>query len=216
MRIKNECTVSPRGLVRHVRHGLGWINPLDLNGISFIRLMDDFPKPTDRSPRWHKELRAKFLYLNGLYLGKSKTEPAHINLYIHNVYRGLPSYLWWSPLPTLMITDVLAHEVGHHLIAMRGYIFEATEKFRHQEIVEEFCDRYAVGIVKKMMGRWYYRLGRWALKHLAKWNFDIGSLDLREKKFKRAAERYLTAFHLDNNREDALYWYRRAEDAGNA
>ena len=84
MKIRNESTFSPRGLVRHVERGLDWINPVDLKGISFIRLMDDLPKPTDWSPHWHKDLKKRYLYINGLYVGTYMHEPAHINLYVRS------------------------------------------------------------------------------------------------------------------------------------
>jgi hypothetical protein len=211
MKIRNECTLSPRGLVRNVQRSLDWISPLDLNGISFIRLMDDLPKPTDRSPHWHKDLKKRYVYLNGLYVGRYQNEPAHINLYVRNLYRGIPSLLWQTPIPTLMIADTLAHEVGHHLIFTRGYVFQPTEVFKHKEVVEEFCDRYAVSIVKKMMVKRRYRLCRWTLKGLAGWHFGLGSFDEGLKRDGHAAEHFLTAFHLNNNFEYALYLYRRAK-----
>jgi hypothetical protein len=216
MKIRNECTFSPRGLIRTVERSLGWIDPLDLHGVSFIRLLDDLPKPTDRSPRWHKDLKKRYDCLTGLYYGKFKNEPAHITLYIRNLYRGIPSLLQLTPLPTLVITETLAHEVGHHLISTRGYIFQPAEAFDHKEVVEEFCDRYAFTVVKKMLAKSQYRVSRWILKKLAGWYYDFASLDWNEKKYKKAAERFLTAFLLDRNCEDALYWHSRAKDAGNA
>ena len=134
---------------------------------------------------------------------------------IRNLYRGIPSLFQSTPLLRLVIVETLAHEVGHHLIVTRGYIFQPTEIFKHRESVEEFCDRYAFSIVKRMMGKRRYRFFRWILKNLASWYYSFGSLDWKEKKYKRAAERFLTSFHLDSNREDALYWYRRAKDTGN-
>jgi hypothetical protein len=216
MKIRNESTFSPRGLVRHVERSLDWINPVDLKGISFIRLMDDLPQPTDRSPHWHKELKRRYLYLNGLYVGKYKTEPAHINLYVRNLYRGIPSFLTTTSIPTLVIAGILAHEVGHHLIYTRGYVFQPTEVFKHKEIVEEICDRYAVSIVKKMMVKSRYRFSQWLVRRLAGWHLAMGSFDEGRKQLGQAAEHFLTAFHLDNNREDALYLYRRATHNGNA
>lgn len=210
MKIRNESAFSPRGLIPHVERSLAWINPLDLKGISFIRLMDDLPKPTDRSPRWHKDLKKDYLHLLGLYWGKHKNEPAHINLYVRNLYRGIPSLLATTSIPTLVIAGTLAHEVGHHLICTRGYIFQPTEVFKHKEIVEEFCDRFAVSIVKNMMGKWRYRMSRWLIRRLAGWHLAMGSFDEGRKKQMQAAEHFLTAFYLDNNREDALYLYRRA------
>jgi hypothetical protein len=216
MKIRNECTSSPRGLIRSVERSLDWIDAIDLYGVSFIRLLDDLPKPTDRSPRWHKDLKKRHDYLTGLYSGKFKNQPAHITLYIRNLYRGIPSLLQPTPLSTLVITETLAHEVGHHLISTRGYIFQPTEAFEHQEVVEEFCDRYAFTVVKKMLAKPHYRLSRWTLSKLAGCYYDSASVDWNKNKYKQARERFLTAFLLDSNFDDALYWYWRASDAGNA
>jgi hypothetical protein len=216
MKIRNESTVSPDGLVRHVERGLDFFNPLDLNGISFIRLVDDLPKPTDRSPRWHKDVKKRYLYLYGQYFSKHKHEPTHINLYIRNLYRGIPSLLALTPIPTLILAETLAHEVGHHLIATRGYVFQPTEIFKHEEVVEEFCDRYAFSIVNKMLAHWRYRFWRWTAKRLAGWHLAMGSFNEGMKKQTKAADHFLTAFHLDSTREDALYYYRRAKHVGNS
>jgi hypothetical protein len=212
MKIKNESTFSPRGLVGHVERGLGWINPLDVKGISFIRLLDDLPKPTDRSPHWQKDLKKQYLYVNGLYMGKHENEPAYINLYVRNLYRGIPSFLFTTPIPTLTMAYILGHEVGHHLIHTRGYIFQPTEVFKHKEIVEEFCDRYAVGILKKMLASRRYRFWRWAVKMLAEWHLAMGSFNEGLKKPNKAAYHFMTAFHLDNDRENALYSYWQQQE----
>lgn len=189
---------------------------MDVQGISFIRLMDDLPKATDRSPHWHKDLKKRNVYLTGLYKRKYKNEPAYITLYIRNLYRGIPAVLQLTPLPTLVIVGTLAHEVGHHLITTQGYIFQPTETFDDKEVVEEFCDRYAFSIVKKMLAKSHYRVSSWILKKLAGWYYDFASLDWKNKKYRDARERFLTAFLLNSNLEDALYWHRRAGDAFNA
>jgi len=213
MKIRNECTVSPRGLIRSVERSLDWINPIDLDGISFIRLMDELPKTIDKFPLWQKDLKKRRVSLTGRYMARHKNEPAYITLYIRNLYRGIPSLLQFSPLPALVIQGTLAHEVGHHLIATRGYIFQPTETFDHQEVEEEFCDRYAFSVVNKMLPKAHYRMSNWILKKLADWYYDFASLDWNDKKYKDASERFLTAFLLNSNLDDALYWYWRAEDA---
>jgi|SRR5215813_3296553 len=211
MKIRNESTLSPRGLIRHVDRALEFFNPLDLNGISFIRLIDDLPKPTDRTPRWQRDLKKRYVYIYGLYVAEQKNEPTHINLYIRHLYRGIPSFLALSPIPTLAIAETLAHEVGHHLICSRGYIFQPTEVFKHDEVAEEFCDRYAFGLVNKMLAHRRYRLWRWVTKRMAGWHVAMGIFNEEMKKQTKAADHFLTAFHLDSTREEALYFYRRAK-----
>jgi len=216
MFIKNECINPPYGLLMQVRRSLAWISPLDLDGIAFIRLADELEEPNDKSPDWHKRAKAESISITGLYSGQHKDSPAQITLYVRDLYRGIPSLYWWTTVPTLNLIYTLAHEVGHHLIAKRGYIFQPDEKYKHTENEEDFCNRYAFGVTQKMMKRWYYRLGMWGLKDLAGWYYIFGCLDWNEKKYKKAAERFYISFHLDRNREDALNWYRSANALSNA
>jgi hypothetical protein len=216
MLIKNECTNPPYGLLKQVRRSLAWISPLDLDGIAFILLADEIGEPNAESPEWHKTAKAEGIGISGMYVSQQKNSPAHIILYIRDLYRGIPSFYWWTTVPTLNNVYTLAHEVGHHLIEKRGYIFQPDERYKHDENEEDFCNRYAFNVTQKMMGHWYYRLGAWALRDLAGWYYIFGCLDWKEKKYKKAAERFYTAFHLDRNREDALNWYRRAKELSNA
>src|SRR4030095_3334684 len=110
-------------------------------------------------------------------------------------------------IPTLTLAHIIGHEVGHHLINTRGYVFQPTEVFKHKEIAEEFCDRYAVGILKKMLVNRRYRFWRWIVKRLAGWHFAMGAFNEGLNNPQKAADHFLTAFHLDSDREDALYHY---------
>jgi hypothetical protein len=82
----------------------------------------------------------------------------------------MPRLYWYTPASTLNICYTLAHEVGHHLIATRGYVFEKTESYSDDEIEEEFCNRYAFVVTKRMLKRYYYRFGDWLLRDLAGWH----------------------------------------------
>jgi len=216
MLIENECNNPPYCLLNQIRRSLGWISPLDLDGIAYIRLTDEIEEPNDKSPDWHKRAQAEGIGITGLYVGQRKDSPAHVILYVRDLYRGIPFLYWWTTVPTLNISYTLAHEVGHHLIAKRGYIFQPGEKYKHDDNEEDFCNHYAFSVTQKMMKHWYYRFGMWGLKDLADWYYIFGCLDWKEKKYKKAAERFYICFHLDRNREDALNWYRRAKEEGNA
>jgi hypothetical protein len=216
MLVKNECKNSPLGLLRQVRRSLSWIHPADLHGIACIVLLDELEEPDLSSPEWHKRAKAEGVCVSGQYLSAVGKLPAQGNLYVRALYRGIPLVYRWTTAPSLSICYTLAHEVGHHLIAKRGYIFQDNELFSHPENKEEFCNRYAFGVTKSMMSRWHYRLGMWALKDLAGWYYAVGSTDWKRKNFKKAAENFYTSFHLDPNREDALNWYMRAKDEGHA
>ena len=216
MLVKNECQNSPFGLLNQVRRSLSWIDPLDMVGIESIVLMDEIEEPVQTSPDWHKRAKAEGLCVTGQYLHADRQSSAQVTLYVRGIYRGIPSIYRWTMVPNLSICYTLAHEVGHHLIATRGYVFQSNEIFRHPENKEEFCNRYAFRVTERMMSRWYYRLGMWALRDLAGWYYACGCADWKGKNFMKAAENFYTSFHLDPNREDALNWYLRAKDAGHA
>ena len=216
MILQNVCSTPPSGLITQVRRALAWISPPDLAGIERIRLLDRIEKPSAASPSWQRWAYAEGVGVLGLYVREDKGRPAYINLYVGDIYRGIPSALRLTTAPTLLIGHTLAHEVGHHLIASRGYVFQPGEKYSHDQIEEEFCNRYAFGVTQRMKGRRLYRAGAWALNKLARWHYGFGALELREKRYQRAAERFYMAFHLDPGREDALYWYERAKAEGHA
>jgi hypothetical protein len=194
-----------------VRRALEWINPPDLVGVERIRLVDRIEEPHAQSPGWHRQAHAEAFGVLGLYMREEKNRPAYINLYVSDIYRGIPSPLYLTTIPTLLIAHTLAHEVGHHLVAARSYIFQPGEKYNHDQIEEEFCNRYAFGVLQRMKERRLYRAGAWVLRRLAGWHYGFGALEWREKRYQRAAERFYTAFHLDPGREDACYWYWRAK-----
>src|SRR5258705_1192811 len=153
MIIKNECTKPPRGLLTQVRRSLGWISPFDLDGIAVIRLVNEIEEPHTDSPDWHKRSKAEGMGVTGLYFRQQGNSPAQIILYINDLYRGVPAIYRWTTVQTLNICYTLAHEVAHHLVARRGYVFQPSERVPHDENEEEDCNRYAFGIDKGMMKR---------------------------------------------------------------
>src|SRR5215813_8716140 len=164
MLIKNDCANSPPDFLMQVRRSLSWLSPLDLDGIAFIKLMDEIEEPQPSAQDWHKQAKVEGRCINGLYFAAEGKALAHIVLYARDLYRGIPRLYRWTTVPTLSISYTLAHEVGHHLIATRGYVFQPHEKFKDDANREDFCNRYAFHVTQKMMAHWYYRLGQWALK----------------------------------------------------
>src|SRR6266540_2197043 len=118
MRIELASRYLPRLTSWHVRRILNWISPADLRGLEYIRLIDLEPEEPEASilPAF---LRG-FTH-NGRYLKKDLAEPPRILLYTQDLYLGIPSILKWTQVATLRIAFTLAHEVGHHVIATRGY-----------------------------------------------------------------------------------------------
>src|SRR4051812_25062487 len=121
MEIRNECTDPPPGILRHVRRALGWINQTDLAGIDYIQLLDTASDLPERSPEWLRQAKEDGYAICGTYVPKHGDRPAHIALYAKDLYRPIFSLYERTPLVTLRIGHTLAHEVGHHLQATRGY-----------------------------------------------------------------------------------------------
>lgn len=197
----------------HVRRSLGWIHPADVVGIDFIELQDKISQATVSSPDWHKRATDEDFNVNGLYMRREGDYPASITLFTRDLYRALPKLYWLTPVTTIRVAIALAHEVGHHLIAERGYVFAPGEKLYPAEYEEEMVYRYAYSVIKRMRRRWYYRLGIWAMKDLAGWHYVQAMLNWRAGNYMQAAQSWYNSFTLDPSRDDAIYWYKRAKDA---
>lgn len=212
MEIKNDCADPPVGLLWHLRRSLSWIHPADLDGVGFIRLTDDLPQEFYANSESLRRLKEAEVDIRGLYVPKRGHEPAYIILSVQQIYYGLPLIYRLIHTATLRLTYTLAHEVGHHLVATRGYIFQPGEKYKRPEFEEEFCNRYATGVLKKTQTRWHYKFGMWAMKDLASWQYVLGCLDWERKKYKEAAAHWEKTIALNPDYGKAVRWYYRAKE----
>jgi hypothetical protein len=212
MRIKNDSASPPRGLCRHVRRSLGWIRPDDLDGIDFIWLMDRLPEASVNQDANLSHATREGYNIYGLYSARKGSDPSYIVLLVNDIYRGVPRLYRYTPVVTVLINRTLAHEVGHHLITRRGYVFQPGEKYKHKEIEEEFADRYAFGVLKRMRKRWYYRWAMWAIKDLAKMHYFFGAKEWERGNYKKAAEYWYVAGEFDPDHIEAYRWYLRAKE----
>ena len=85
--------------------------------------------------------------------------PAEVVLYARDVYFGIPKLLLLSPMATLKVARTLAHEVGHHVRATRGYIYKLWEKYKPWDGVrdpseEKMADAYASDVLVSGLPRW--------------------------------------------------------------
>lgn len=211
MEVINACRNLPRGAIWHIERALSWIDPADLDGIAFVQLLDEIPDQLSRATYRRRCAKNEGFGFNGLYFASSGDTPAHIMLFVQDVYRGIPGIFKWTTVQTLQISRTIAHEVGHHLIEGKGYIFEPNENYETSGFEEEMADRYAFGILKKMRERWYYKLGSWTTKRIASFHYIVGLADWKERNYGKAAERWYTAWHLDPDRQDAVDWYWQAK-----
>jgi len=184
-----------------------------MEGLFFIRLVDELPKPSSTSPEAIKEAFDQGFNIYGLYYKRrNKTKPAYIILNIADIYRGVPRLYWFTPVPTLLITYSLAHEVGHHIVAKRGYIIKPGETGKLEEHEEAFANRYAFSVLERMREHWHYSLGNWAIRDLSEWHYTFGMTSWQSKNYGKAAEHWYNAWALDANNNEAAYWYTRAKE----
>ena len=208
MQIVNRCIDPPWGVERKVQRSLQWINPPDLRGLDCIYLEDEFPKAIDLTANWAKRAQEESAQVYGWYSPSKADSPAYIMLYIRQIYKGVPSFLSWSTIPTIRIVRTLAHEVAHHLAATRGYINQKDE-IRDEELL---ANRYADNVLQKMMRHWSYRFGQLCLKEIAGWHYAFGNVNWRQQQYKAAANHFFTAWDLDPENKNASYWYWRAKE----
>jgi hypothetical protein len=211
MEIRNECLNPPLGILRHVRRALRWINPADLAGIAYVQLLDKIDSLSKNAPAWHRQVKEENYSVYGMYVRKHVDNPAYIILYVQDIYRCIHPLYQRTPLATLRLGYMLAHEVGHHLQATRGHIFQPGERLDESEYKEELADRYAFSVIKKMKERWSYRLGQWLMKDSARMFYSFGVQEWKKKNFREAAEYFYKSWELDPEGKEASYWYNRAK-----
>lgn len=212
MQIEVESTKFSSVTARHIRRVLKCISQGDLEGLHSIKVIDecpDDPEYTNVQPY----LRG-FRY-NGHYSRKVKGEPARVVLYAHDVYYGVPKFLIATPVATLKLGRTLAHEVGHHVIANRGYIYQPWEKYkqwngRQDPYAEKMADSYAAAVLEEMLKHWPYKLGQAMAKMISNFLYNAGIQDYWDGDYQSSALLLDRAYSLDRENEDAGQCYRHA------
>ena len=216
LKIINESTYLPPLAIWHINKSLQWIPPLDLVGIDHILLVDKVTEINTGSPKKDKELCDKMSKPSGFYYMKTQSNPAFIRLIISNLFYPIPYYANYSPFPTLHIAKALAHEVGHHLVATKGYIFAPDEKYpsyeKKPEIEEEMADRYAFQIVSKMKEKLTYRAGTYIMEIFALYHHSFAMDAWKVKNYKASAECWSKAYLLDTEKQEYLDWYWQSRE----
>lgn len=217
MRIKVSTEYYPRLTEWHVRRALTWINPLDLVGVESIHLLDEETLTT--------EARKQPFYLRdsvcgGEYLdqrNKRQKQVSRIKIYTRHLYHGIPSLFKLSPIATLRTAFVLAHEVGHHLIERRSYIYEPTEEYQPYGISKKYDGRhermansYARDVLRSMCAVWYYRIGRWLGGFISRQYFYRGIVVWKKHQYRRAAYYWFCSYLADPDNTDAARGHMQA------
>jgi|GEM_PF-179505 len=215
MIIKNECSNLHKRIMRHVQHGLDWINPHDLVGVERIRLVDKLPEEVILDLKVSKASIIRASHFAGLYRRKNDKYEPQILLRIPLILEDIHPWLMHTTVPTLLIARVLAHEVGHHLVKQRGYVFEPTErKYRldkWDEYEEEMVDRYAFEVVRRMKAKWKYKFGDSLIDFLSDWYAEKARLHYKNTRYKLAERFSRKALVLNSDNEQAYLCYWNAK-----
>jgi hypothetical protein len=211
MRIEIETSYFPRLTEWHLRRALKLLHPLDLAGVEFIRLMDEDPEST--IARKHSDDVWSYTY-HGRYVRRNSRAGTHINLYTRDLYFGIPLLLKPTPVATLSIAHTLAHEVGHHLVTKRGYIYLPTEKYGaygvYNKHEERMCDGYARDVIRRAGKSWYLKIGHRLGKALSGLYVELGAINFEKQNYKKAADYWFRAHHADGSRVEAAGGYEKA------
>jgi hypothetical protein len=96
---------------------------------------------------WSRKRKIPLADALGSYSAATKSQQAHVWLYVDNIHSREPS--WCSKLPLLryvMPSDVLYHEIGHHIHKVHRPAHEeredAAEKWKRKLLVQFFRKHY--------------------------------------------------------------------------
>jgi hypothetical protein len=206
--IINECNNLPPLALWHINKSLQWFPPLDLVGIDHILLVNEVTEINTGSPKKDKVMHDEMSKASGFYVIKT---PPFIKLVIDNLYYPIPYFANFSSFPTLFIARVLAHEVGHHLVRTRGYVFTPGERYpsyeKKPEIEEGMADRYAFEVVSKMKEKLTYKIGAYIMDFFSDYYNSLAMDAWKEKNYKVSAELWLKSYILKTERQETLDWY---------
>lgn len=213
VKLINNYVKSPRGMEWQVRRSLRWFDPSLLQELGSIQIESEMPEaPQGRDEtKWARHVRSvdQTVFVNGWYALAQQGDPASIMLYGGPIYRPIPSLLWWTTVPTLRILRTLAHEVAHHLVATRGYVFDKGEDVADEEAL---ANRFSATVVASTATKRSYRLGQWCIKDLAEWYYTYAMTDWKKQDFRAAARRFYNAWDLCPDNAEAGYWYWEAKE----
>ena len=211
MRIEIAGSYYPRLTRWHVRCALKWLSPAELARLEFIRILDEDESPAKRQKRGDIWSRTT----NGRYTRKHGREGAHIKLYARDLYLCIPLLFKLTPVATLRVAFTLAHEVGHHLVNERGYIFSNREKYKpygvYNEYEENICERFAFIVRRRMLGSRRYKFGAWLSRQLS--YLYAGRADARwnRRQYEQAAFYWFCSFRHERDSQVAELYDKAIE-----
>jgi hypothetical protein len=196
----------------HVRRVLKWINAEDLKDLHAIKVIDE--RPDDPEYTGRPRYLSGLLY-NGHYEFKTKDRDARVVMYANDIYFGIPYTMMYTPAATLRLARTLAHEVGHHVVATKGYIYKPWEKYRRWNGVadpyeEKMVEDYASDVLERMLGHWPYKFGKFFTRKFANLLYRASLQQYWDGDYVRSARLGFRAYHLDTTNLDASQCYRHS------
>jgi hypothetical protein len=206
----------PRGLTGHIRRALSVIEPQDLEGIDHVLLLEDVPEISRHDdPELDRALQDDLL-LFGAYKSRTNAGPAHIILIVRSLYLPLPGILTHTPAMTIRIAKTIAHEVGHHLIAVKKFALRKKPDSDELETEEEFAERYERSVISRLQREGIYVIGARLLRVAAAMNYYRGARAWNQKNFAQAAHYFDLAIQVEPTHEEANYWFWKAREKAKA
>ena len=109
---------------------LSYVPPKYLAGLKTIILTNSSALSRDqrRQKTWSRNRKVRLSECRGSYSRATKSSPATVWLYVDNLVRDLPGWMTRPPLLRYMVpSDVLYHEIGHHIHTVHKPIHEERE-----------------------------------------------------------------------------------------
>jgi hypothetical protein len=109
---------------------LAYVPPKYLVGLKTIILTNSSALSRDqrRQKTWSRNRKVRLSECRGSYSRATKSSPATVWLYVDNIVRDLPGWMTRPPLLRYMVpSDVLYHEIGHHIHTVHKPIHEERE-----------------------------------------------------------------------------------------
>jgi len=103
----------------------------------------------------------------GIYHQSWQGQPAYIEIFVDNIIAQSPRAMKIPPIRDALFSDVIFHEIGHHV-----HVTLAREFRKREEVADDWAFR---------IGRRYFRMRAWYLIPLAK----VLGLELFGKKIGR-------------------------------
>lgn len=210
MKIEIAAIRGGRLTAWHVRRVLKWFDSEDLEGLDRIRVLDY--EPDDPAARAQPPYLVGFLY-NGRYVRRKKNRSAAILLFTSDLYFPVPWILWASPVATLRVASILAHEVGHHMMEAHDYSTPTSAR-RHfpasapvDPDKEAIADNYAHTVMNRMLGCASYRIAAVVARAVSYYLFELGNWWSSKGNLRRAARLEFRAYFMDKQNTDAWQSY---------